>query len=1029
MTSSPLSFPFGHPGPEALLAEHGAFLTALARALVRDSGAADDLAQETLIEALRHRGKADRPWLATVLRRKAANRFRSEKRRSERERSVARPEAGANHSCSAEQAEVVERLFGFVRELDEPQREAILGRFYHGLSYVELAREFGAPASTVQSRVQRGLETLRGRLDGESGHGRASWMGALGAYAGLERRAGASFASTSTVGTGEGGWLTAASWSRLAAVLLAVGAAGFAGYTVWSGPQSEAMGSIETKNSVAALGNRPIVPPAETKERLATGVLTDEPERVALHADVEGKADGFLMQIDETGQRVPAADVEVLWTYWESTEGANDDTQPPTAELSDSGAPSEPSPVRASSPVALQGLGYVGDSSTRAVSGTVTTNARGEFRLDDVPEEASCSLDVHSDDTFRKVHVTGILPERRLSGEPLELLRVPHGFLSGRAQDLDGRPLAGVTVSAGGANADASALAISDDTGHFRFPLRKKTARIKASLTGYVQVGKRDARSLEEGGWEPLDVILAREGTLEIDLGLPPSDGFPREIAVIESFDQHHFDLYSAQRMPHKAQANANGLVTLRGLPIGQKLVILTSMRRVHAYRRGALAVSTPFSHTGAAPSGTEDIVIPESGQLRLSLNDVQFHTLRGRVEDDSGNPAPGVLVNAVAVYAGGGPSESTIAQTETDERGGFSMQLIDYGDLGPVLLLVPGEATGEIVDLRTEREVEVLLKTGSTASLARGSVELPPTEDTDREPILRLMLLEPDSGLGPRRVLSERSGSVDENGDFQVELPVATGRYRLVATHPDFAPVEVEFDAPRSEPLPTLRFTERHDAELTVRVISEDGTTFRIGVVTVLSLASDVAAAPLLAAYGSPGGSRVAPNKVMPEFALRSRFSNLPNPQFSMMLRRGESLTQRVPSGPTWIGALALFPSGERGSVATGSVLVPPGASEVTLQISQPTSIEGRVSNELLAKGSGLRVAVRPAGAPLDLEVGRGPMGAPAPFIPIDRQGRFEIAVPSGTYECQVLDAAGSVLKRVTLKASLDANHAWVIE
>ena len=59
--------------------EHASFLRSLARRLVKDAASADDLAQDTLLAAITSSsrrtdltGPEARPWLARVLRRKAA---------------------------------------------------------------------------------------------------------------------------------------------------------------------------------------------------------------------------------------------------------------------------------------------------------------------------------------------------------------------------------------------------------------------------------------------------------------------------------------------------------------------------------------------------------------------------------------------------------------------------------------------------------------------------------------------------------------------------------------------------------------------------------------------------------------------------------------------------------------------------------------------------------------------------------------------------------------------------------------------
>ena len=81
--------------PETLLAERE-WLRGLARALAASGAEAEDLEQETWLAALRAppaRPGPVRGWLATVLRRRAADARRADARRRTREEAGARPEA------------------------------------------------------------------------------------------------------------------------------------------------------------------------------------------------------------------------------------------------------------------------------------------------------------------------------------------------------------------------------------------------------------------------------------------------------------------------------------------------------------------------------------------------------------------------------------------------------------------------------------------------------------------------------------------------------------------------------------------------------------------------------------------------------------------------------------------------------------------------------------------------------------------------------------------------------------------------
>ncbi|MHC4491860.1 MAG: sigma-70 family RNA polymerase sigma factor, partial [Planctomycetota bacterium] len=170
------------PGPvdiEALL-RHREFVRRLARRLVRDEARADDVVQETYVAALknppRHAG-ALRAWLATVVRKLAWTQTRSESRRARREQASAPPAAAPRPEDVLERAEWHRRLVNHVMQLEEPYRSTLLLRYFEELNSSEIARLHGVPAATVRTRLRRGLEQLRLKLDATDG--RAQWFGAL----------------------------------------------------------------------------------------------------------------------------------------------------------------------------------------------------------------------------------------------------------------------------------------------------------------------------------------------------------------------------------------------------------------------------------------------------------------------------------------------------------------------------------------------------------------------------------------------------------------------------------------------------------------------------------------------------------------------------------------------------------------------------------------------------------------------------------------------------------------------------------
>ena len=164
-------------GIEELLA-HAGWLRGLARRLVSDGDAADDLVQETWVDSMRRppgRAEAPRSWLAKVLLNRLRMRARSEGRRTAREQAtVLLADDVPGQDVLVARVEIQRVLVELVLQLDEPYRSTILLHFCEGVPLATIARTQGVPASTVRWRLRTALAQLRERLDAESG-GRTQW--------------------------------------------------------------------------------------------------------------------------------------------------------------------------------------------------------------------------------------------------------------------------------------------------------------------------------------------------------------------------------------------------------------------------------------------------------------------------------------------------------------------------------------------------------------------------------------------------------------------------------------------------------------------------------------------------------------------------------------------------------------------------------------------------------------------------------------------------------------------------------------
>ncbi len=166
--------------PDALLS-HEAFVLRLARSLTRDEASAHDLAQDTMMAALKSPPITTSPrgWFAAVMRNRAAEKARMQHRRSAREETVARAEAVATTpALSIEQLELNHGVVQAVLELSEPYKSVVAGVYYEGKSPKELGARRGVPASTVRSQLSRALDQLKIKLDAEHG-GRSAWAAGL----------------------------------------------------------------------------------------------------------------------------------------------------------------------------------------------------------------------------------------------------------------------------------------------------------------------------------------------------------------------------------------------------------------------------------------------------------------------------------------------------------------------------------------------------------------------------------------------------------------------------------------------------------------------------------------------------------------------------------------------------------------------------------------------------------------------------------------------------------------------------------
>lgn len=169
------------PNIETLL-RHQDWVRALARSLVADPSRADDVAQQTMLEAIERAPREIRHpkgWLAQVARNAARTFARSDKRRGKREQEVAKSDVTtAEPVDAANRMEAHKSVVDALHELEEPYRTVVMLRYFEELEPKQIADQVGRPVSTVRTQVQRGLAQMREKLDQRFGD-RQAWCAAL----------------------------------------------------------------------------------------------------------------------------------------------------------------------------------------------------------------------------------------------------------------------------------------------------------------------------------------------------------------------------------------------------------------------------------------------------------------------------------------------------------------------------------------------------------------------------------------------------------------------------------------------------------------------------------------------------------------------------------------------------------------------------------------------------------------------------------------------------------------------------------
>ncbi len=166
---------------DALIRMHQDTAFALAHRMVGDYTDAHDVAQEAFVRAFLgisgFRGRSSfRTWLYSILINVSRNRLKARNRQRSRFVSMQAEDpldttrqyqyAGTDPGpdIKAERGELYARIKEAIARLPVDQREVVLLRDVHGMSYEEVAQATGCAAGTVKSRLHRARSQLQDQL-------------------------------------------------------------------------------------------------------------------------------------------------------------------------------------------------------------------------------------------------------------------------------------------------------------------------------------------------------------------------------------------------------------------------------------------------------------------------------------------------------------------------------------------------------------------------------------------------------------------------------------------------------------------------------------------------------------------------------------------------------------------------------------------------------------------------------------------------------------------------------------------------
>lgn len=584
--------------------------------------------------------------------------------------------------------------------------------------------------------------------------------------------------------------------------------------------------------------------------------------------------------------------------------------------------------------------------------------------------------------------------------------------LTGTTVDLDGHPLAGVTVRVLGSPPCVTA---SDDSGRFRVARLATLNRVEAELPGYAFLRSSEPDVADpDGAWAPTTVVLARTGAFALrvlDASGRPMQGVSVDIGAVQS---------SAGSASWSEETDAAGRARFEGvfgdLPLTCGLTVPECFETYESVGvDGGRLVLDP--RRPAQP-----LVVPALGSLELEAVWMDTIRLRGRCVGPDGLPVSNVRLQVVD--PGRSPSERRFLLT--------SRRL--EGDRFDTRIRVPYLLGGILLEGTIASDRDLVFRGGSSISAValRGRLAVDAGAlDEDDELVMRF---EPtDERAVPLRVVRHDGSppgdlavqvfqaSPDGSGQAvpfnrvtiggeSIALGVLPGAVDVVVALQDGLRDRIGwFHAFRDLPVgPEITATLPAESAVRVRLVARGAQPARLYALMLASVFFDPMGRP---AERAPRHLRISGSDWPDGVGLRVETGGRLSEDDRWVQTRFEDLPPGAREVELSVGCAGEYAFGWLGIDEDGRPLAlactplaryEPGSYEIEVELLATAAVEGRA--RAAAPGEVLGLAVVDAGGrPLPL-LGSSDHEPPSRVVPLAADGRFRLrAVPVGTWRVRV--------------------------